>query len=83
MMSWRSCRVTSTRTRKLETSSAVRAVCGSCAGPGRGVGSAAGYASFNYLRLEQGEIWLLTLYAKNETESIPGSVLKKIEEIDG
>jgi hypothetical protein len=37
-----------------------------------------------YLRSKQGEIWLLTLYAKDEAESISGSVLKKIkEEIDG
>jgi hypothetical protein len=36
------------------------------------------------LRSKQGEIWLLTLYAKNEAESISGPVLKKIkEEIDG
>ena len=36
-----------------------------------------------YLRLSLGEIWMLTLYAKNEAESIPGHVLKKIkEEID-
>jgi hypothetical protein len=33
---------------------------------------------------ENAEVGLLTLYAKNEAESIPGSVLKKIkEEIDG
>lgn len=37
-----------------------------------------------YLRSRQGEIWMLTLYAKNEAKSIPGHVLKKIkEEIDG
>lgn len=37
-----------------------------------------------YLRSRQGEIWLLTLYAKNVKDSIPGSVLRKIkEEIDG
>ena len=37
-----------------------------------------------YLRARQGEIWMLTLDAKNEAESIPGHVLKKIkEEIDG
>ena len=30
------------------------------------------------------ERWMLTLYAKNEADSIPGHVLKKIkEEIDG
>ena len=37
-----------------------------------------------YLRSKQGEIWLLTLYAKNVAESISGRTLKKIkEEIDG
>ncbi|WP_291986630.1 hypothetical protein [Luteitalea sp.] len=37
-----------------------------------------------YLRSRQGEIWTLTLYARNEVESIPGPVLQKIkEEIDG
>ena len=37
-----------------------------------------------YLRSQQGEIWLLTLYAKNVKDSIPGPVLRKIkEEIDG
>jgi hypothetical protein len=29
-------------------------------------------------------MWMLTLYAKNEEENIPGHILKKIkEEIDG
>ena len=38
----------------------------------------------DYLRSRQGEIWMLTLYAKNEADSIPGHILKKIkEEIDG
>ena len=33
---------------------------------------------------QQATIWMLTLYAKNEIERIPGSVLKKIkEELDG
>jgi hypothetical protein len=37
-----------------------------------------------YLRSRQGEIWLLTLYAKNVAENISGRTLKKIkEEIDG
>ena len=36
-----------------------------------------------FLRLRQGEIWMLTLYAKNVTDNIPAKVLKKIkEEID-
>jgi hypothetical protein len=37
-----------------------------------------------YLQLRQGQVWMLTLYAKNEADSIPSAVLKKIkEELDG
>jgi hypothetical protein len=37
-----------------------------------------------YLRSPQGQIWMLTAYAKNVAENIPAHVLKKIkEEIDG
>lgn len=50
--------------------------------PGRG--KRGGIRVIYYLRSRQGEIWLLTLYAKNVKDSIPGSVLRKIkEEIDG
>ncbi len=36
------------------------------------------------LRSQQGQMWMLTLYAKDEEENIPGHILKKIkEEIDG
>jgi hypothetical protein len=36
-----------------------------------------------FLRLPQGEIWMLTLYAKNVADNIPAKVLKRIkEEID-
>jgi hypothetical protein len=50
----------------------------------RGRGKRGGLRIIYYLRSKQGEIWLLTLYAKNETESISGAVLKQIkEEIDG
>ena len=49
-----------------------------------GRGKRGGIRVIYYLRSRQGEIWMLTLYAKNEVESIPGRVLKKIkEEIDG
>jgi hypothetical protein len=52
------------------------------AAPGRG--KRGGLRIIYYLRSRQGEIWLLTLYAKNEADSISGPVLKKIkEEIDG
>ena len=33
-----------------------------------------------FLRLRQGEIWMLTLYAKNVADNIPAKVLKKIAE---
>ena len=37
-----------------------------------------------YVRLQQGQVWMLTLYAKNEAATIPGAILKKIkEELDG
>ena len=37
-----------------------------------------------YLRSKYGEIWMLTVYAKNVVDSIPPSLLRKIrEEIDG
>jgi mRNA-degrading endonuclease RelE of RelBE toxin-antitoxin system len=49
-----------------------------------GRGKRGGFRIIYYLRSKQGEIWLLTLYAKNVAESISGRVLKKIkEEIDG
>ncbi|OGG55422.1 MAG: transcriptional regulator [Candidatus Handelsmanbacteria bacterium RIFCSPLOWO2_12_FULL_64_10] len=50
--------------------------------PGRGKRS--GVRVIYYLRPQQGQIWMLTIYPKNVTENIPGHVLKKIkEEIDG
>jgi hypothetical protein len=37
-----------------------------------------------YLRTQHGQVWMLTLYAKNVTENIPVKVLKQIkDEIDG
>ena len=52
--------------------------------PGRGKRGGIGIRVIYYLRPRQGEVWMLTLYAKNEADSIPGHVLKKIkEEIDG
>jgi mRNA-degrading endonuclease RelE of RelBE toxin-antitoxin system len=50
--------------------------------PGRG--KRGGLRVIYYLKAKQGQIWLLTLYPKSETDSIPGWVLKKIkDEIDG
>ena len=49
-----------------------------------GRGKRGGVRVIYYLRSHQDEIWMLTVYAKNEEASIPGHVLKKIkEEIDG
>ena len=49
-----------------------------------GRGKRGGARVIYYLRLRQGQVWMLTLYAKNETDSIPGPILKKIkEELDG
>ena len=49
-----------------------------------GRGKRGGLRIIYYLRSKQGEISLLTLYAKNEAESISGATLKEIkEEIDG
>ena len=49
-----------------------------------GRGKRGGIRVIYFLRARQGQIWMLTLYAKNVTESIPASVLKQIkDEIDG
>ena len=49
-----------------------------------GRGKRGGLRVIYYVRVRQGIIWMLTLYPKNVTDNIPGSVLKKIkEEIDG
>jgi mRNA-degrading endonuclease RelE of RelBE toxin-antitoxin system len=50
--------------------------------PGRG--KRGGLRIIYYLRSKQGQIWLLTLYPKSETDNIPGRVLRQIkDEIDG
>jgi RelE toxin of RelE / RelB toxin-antitoxin system len=49
-----------------------------------GRGKRGGLRVIYYLRSREGQIWMLTLYAKNVAENIPAAVLKKIrEEIDG
>jgi hypothetical protein len=49
-----------------------------------GKGKRGGIRVVYYLRLLAGQVWMLTLYAKNVTDDIPGHVLKKIrEELDG
>lgn len=50
--------------------------------PGRG--KRGGIRIIYYLRQDDGVIWMLTIYAKNETQAIAPHVLKQIkEEIDG
>jgi hypothetical protein len=49
-----------------------------------GRGKRGGIRVIYFLRTRQGQIWLLTLYAKNVADSIPANVLKEIkDEIDG
>ncbi len=51
---------------------------------GSGRGKRGGLRVIYYLRLQNGQIWLLTVYAKNVKDDIPASILKKIrEELDG
>lgn len=50
--------------------------------PGRG--KRGGIRVIYYAKTREGVIWMLTIYAKSEEESIPAHVLRKIkEEIDG
>ncbi len=49
-----------------------------------GRGKRSGIRVIYYVRTRRGQIWMLTLYAKNVVESIPAHVLRQIkEEIDG
>jgi hypothetical protein len=49
-----------------------------------GRGKRGGIRVIYFVRPQQGQIWMLTLYAKNVAESISVSVLKQIkDEIDG
>ena len=49
-----------------------------------GRGKRGGVRIIYYLRLRQGQVWMLTMYAKNEADSIAAPVLKRIkEELDG
>jgi len=47
---------------------------------GSGHGKRGGLRVIYYWRKHAGEIWMLTLYAKNETETIPAQTLKAIKE---
>lgn len=45
-----------------------------------GRGKSGGYRVIYFVRSPQNVIWMLTIYPKNVTDSIPGHVLKKIRE---
>jgi hypothetical protein len=47
---------------------------------GSGRGKRGGLRVIYYLRSQQGQIWLLTAYAKNVRDTISGAVLRKIKE---
>jgi len=50
----------------------------------KGRGKRGGIRVIYFARTHQGQIWMLTLYAKNVAASIPAQVLRKIkEQIDG
>lgn len=49
-----------------------------------GRGKRGGLRIIYFLRTRHGQVWMLTLYAKNVAENIPAHVLKQIkDEIDG
>jgi len=49
-----------------------------------GRGKRGGIRVIYYVRVRRGQIWMLTLYAKNVVENIPAKVLRQIKgEIDG
>jgi len=49
-----------------------------------GRGKRGGVRIIYYVKRQQDEIWMLTLYAKNEEQAIPAHILRKIrEEISG
>jgi len=48
-----------------------------------GRGKRSGYRVIYFVRRSKGVIWMLTIYPKNVTDSIPGHILKQIcEEIE-
>jgi mRNA-degrading endonuclease RelE of RelBE toxin-antitoxin system len=47
---------------------------------GSGRGKRGGLRVVYYWRSRQGEVWLLTIYAKNESQNIPAYILKRIKE---
>jgi len=48
--------------------------------PAKGKGKRGGTRIICYFQKENGEIWLITIYAKSEVENIPTRILKAIKE---
>jgi mRNA-degrading endonuclease RelE of RelBE toxin-antitoxin system len=49
----------------------------------RGRGKRGGVRVIYYYRSARDEMWMLTIYAKNEVENVPGHILRRLrEEID-
>lgn len=46
----------------------------------KGQGKSGGIRTIYYHKSRDGQIWLLTAYAKNEMENIPSHILRKIKE---
>jgi len=46
----------------------------------KGRGKSGGYRVIYYWRASEGEIWLLTIYAKNEEQNIAAHVLRALKE---
>lgn len=46
----------------------------------KGKGKRGGTRIIYYWQKANGEIWMLTIYAKNEAENIPAHILKKLKE---
>ena len=69
------------RSRWRALSYADRAVCEKCAGPRKEGVRAAVLRVIYYNRLDNGEIWLLTIYAKADRSTIPAHELKLIKEV--
>ena len=47
----------------------------------KGRGKRGGSRIIYYWQQADGEIWMLTIYAKNEAENIPAHILRKIKEV--
>jgi mRNA-degrading endonuclease RelE of RelBE toxin-antitoxin system len=47
---------------------------------GKGKGKSGGYRVIYYWKKSESEIWLLTIYSKNEDEIIPTNILRSIKD---